>query len=110
VPDPGLTFFYVRTELRQEAEEIARQALDVPARCPHVPAPLVSALRPAEGTWCDLCGYTYAEELFTSTTCVRCRTRPALPGILQLPAAEYSVLTRLCEPCCLGTTPQEDAR
>ncbi|MFI8093759.1 hypothetical protein ACIF9R_36540 [Streptomyces sp. NPDC086080] len=110
MPDK-LTLYFGRPHLSRLAAEIARQALDVPTRCTHVPAPCISALHPEAGSSCEPCFVPSFWELVDVDTCVQCGTRPPLPTLLNLPTGDgYAVLTRLCDPCCLGTTPQDGAR
>lgn len=111
MPDRKLTLYFGRPHLSVMAAEIARQALDVPARCTHVPAPYITALHPGTGSWCEPCVVPYFRELVAAEACVQCGTRPPLPTLLTIPTADgHTVLTRLCDPCCLGTAPEDDER
>ncbi len=111
MPDPKLTLYFEQPHLSRVAASVARQALDVPAPCTHVPAPYISALRPEVGSWCEECGETYFRDLKTVETCLRCGTRPPVPVMLYLPTADgHTVLTRLCRPCCYGLPPQDGER
>lgn len=103
----GLTLFYVRPALRARIAEIAREALDAPARCPHIPAPLISAVRPRDGSWCASCGAGHVARLLGDPLCSLCRHRRALPGLRQLPAGEHDVLTRICRGCLERPAPPD---
>lgn len=96
-----LKLFYVRPALRRTAERIVQTALDRPTRCVHVPAPFVSALAPEAGSSCAACAAEHLAVLLLDDRCSLCRTEPAQPGLIQLPAGEFDLLTRLCASCVL---------
>ncbi|MFE9092615.1 hypothetical protein [Streptomyces sp. NPDC007264] len=111
MPDPKLTLYFGQPHLSRMAAEIARQALDVPAQCTHVPAPYITALHPDTGSWCEPCVVPHFWELVDVATCLQCGTRPPTKTLLTLPTEDgHVVLTRLCRPCCYGIPPQDGHR
>lgn len=100
--DDRLSLFYMPAELRETAAERARKALDAPAVCPHLPAPLICVNHAGEGSVCVDCAAEHVAELLADPRCALCRIRWAEPGMLNLPYGEYSVLARLCRECVAG--------